>query len=101
MGVTAGQSVSCAAIGNIEKIDMVEIDELVVKVSKDLLPFTSSALADPRVTLYFQDGVEYIKNCSTKYDLIIVDSTDPIGPGEGPVYASFIRVVIAFLMTTA
>lgn len=68
---------------NIEKIDMVEIDEMVVKVSKDLLPFTSSALADPRVTLYFQDGVEYIKNCSTKYDLIIVDSTDPIGPGEG------------------
>lgn len=67
----------------IEKIDMVEIDELVVEVSKELLPFTSSALTDPRVTLYFQDGVEYIKNCSTKYDLIIVDSTDPIGPGEG------------------
>ncbi|MGG7143171.1 polyamine aminopropyltransferase [Clostridium nigeriense] len=68
---------------NIEKIDMVEIDELVVKASIKHLPFTSNKLSDPRVTLYFEDGIKFVKGKENLYDLIIVDSTDPIGPGEG------------------
>lgn len=68
---------------NLEQIDMVEIDQMVVEVSKEFLPQTSSALADPRVSLYFADGVEFVRECGTKYDIILVDSTDPIGPGEG------------------
>jgi spermidine synthase len=68
---------------SIEKIDMVEIDELVVKAAKEYLPLTAGKLDDPRVTLYFQDGAEFICNTIENYDLIIVDSTDPIGPGEG------------------
>ena len=67
----------------IEKIDMVEIDKLVVDVSIEYLPITSSKLSDPRVNLYFEDGIEFVKNAKHKYDLILVDSTDPIGPGEG------------------
>lgn len=67
----------------IEKIDMVEIDELVVKAARKYLPTTSCKLDDPRVSLYFQDGIEFVRNIEEKYDLIIVDSTDPIGPGEG------------------
>ena len=68
---------------NIEKIDMVEIDELVVKASIEHLPFTSCKLNDPRVNLYFEDGIKFVKDKKNLYDLIIVDSTDPIGPGEG------------------
>lgn len=67
----------------IEKIDMVEIDEVVVRASQEFLPFTACKLEDPRVNLYFQDGLEFVKGKVNEYDLIIVDSTDPIGPGEG------------------
>lgn len=68
---------------NIENIDMVEIDEEVVKASKEFLPFTANKLDDTRVNLYFEDGIKFVKNKENLYDLIIVDSTDPIGPGEG------------------
>jgi len=67
----------------IECIDMVEIDELVVQAAKRYLPTMSSALTDERVNLYFEDGVKWVKNAKAgEYDLILVDSTDPIGPGE-------------------
>lgn len=67
----------------IEKIDMVELDEEVVIAAKKYLPFTSCKLDDPRVNLYFEDGIKFVENKVNMYDLIIVDSTDPIGPGEG------------------
>lgn len=67
----------------IEKIDMVEIDEMVVRVSQKYLPITAEKLEDPRVNLYFEDGIEFVKGKENMYDLILVDSTDPIGPGEG------------------
>lgn len=68
---------------HIEKIDMVEIDEMVVRACQKYLPLTSSKLEDPRVTLYFEDGLKFINGKENVYDLILVDSTDPIGPGEG------------------
>jgi spermidine synthase len=75
----------------IEKIDMVEIDELVVKASREFIPLTSSKLDDERVTLYFEDGIKFVEDKENKYDLIIVDSTDPIGPGEGLFTREFYR----------
>ncbi len=70
---------------HIERIDMVEIDERVVRLCQEYLPMTASKLdKDPRIHLYFEDGVAFLKKASDKsYDLILVDSTDPIGPGEG------------------
>jgi spermidine synthase len=67
----------------VENIDLVEIDELVVEVCKRYLPTTSCRMDDPRVHIYYEDGVKFIRSCVNKYDLIIVDSTDPFGPGEG------------------
>jgi len=67
----------------IQKIDMVEIDKLVVDISKEYIKQTSENLDDSRVKLYYEDGIEFVKNKVNEYDLIIVDSTDPIGPGEG------------------
>lgn len=68
---------------SIEKIDMVEIDKLVVDVCREYFPNSTSGLDDERVTLYFEDGLKFVSEKRNEYDLIIVDSTDPIGPGEG------------------
>lgn len=67
----------------IEQIDMVEIDPLVVQVCRKYLPQTSCRLDDPRVSIFYEDGLKFIRSRENEYDLIIVDSTDPFGPGEG------------------
>lgn len=67
----------------VEHIDMVEIDEEVVNVCKEHFPSTTISLSDPRVNLYFEDGLKFVRSKKNEYDLIIVDSTDPFGPGEG------------------
>lgn len=67
----------------IERIDLVEIDEMVVEVCKEFLPKTACRFDDERVKVYYQDGLKFIRKYENEYDLIIVDSTDPFGPGEG------------------
>lgn len=67
----------------IEQIDMVEIDEMVVEACRKYLPQTAGKLDDPRVNLFFEDGLKFVRTKENAYDLIIVDSTDPFGPGEG------------------
>ncbi|AOR23055.1 polyamine aminopropyltransferase [Clostridium taeniosporum] len=68
---------------SIEKIDMVEIDERVVEVCKKYLPKTACKLDEERVNIVYEDGLRFVRNKENEYDLIIVDSTDPFGPGEG------------------
>lgn len=68
---------------HLETIDMVEIDKMVVDVSVEFLPQTASQLYDEKVNLYFEDGLKFVRSKVNEYDLIIVDSTDPFGPGEG------------------
>ena len=67
----------------ITQIDMVEIDEMVVAACKEYLPQTASKLSDPRLNIIYADGLKYVRTQQDYYDLIIVDSTDPFGPGEG------------------
>lgn len=68
----------------IEKIDLCEIDSLVVSCAEKYFPSISQGLRDARVTVHITDGIEYVKSLeSNSIDLLIVDSTDPIGPGEG------------------
>lgn len=64
----------------VEKCTMVEIDAMVVDACKEFIPQTSAALADPRINLLIEDGVKFVKETKEKFDVIIVDSTDPIGP---------------------
>lgn len=67
----------------IEQIDLVEIDEQVIQVCREFLPRTSCRLDEKRVHIYYEDGLKFVRAREGAYDLIIVDSTDPFGPGEG------------------
>lgn len=68
---------------SIEKIHMVEIDEAVVNACKKYMPTMATVLTkEPRLALTIGDGIDFVKKTETScYDLIIVDSTDPTGPG--------------------
>ncbi len=68
----------------LEEVTLVEIDELVIEACKLHLPETAIAFGNPRLNLLVEDGIKYINACADgRYDLIIVDSADPVGPGEG------------------
>jgi len=81
----------------VEHVDMVEIDQDVVEMSKKYMPFLAHELTHPKVYLYFQDGVEFVKTAASRYDIIIIDSTDPIGPGEGLFNTAFYTHCLAIL----
>jgi len=68
---------------SVTEVVMVEIDASVVEFSKGYLPAISAgAFDDPRLTLVIADGAEFIRTTEGGFDVIIVDSTDPVGPGE-------------------
>ncbi len=75
---------------NPNEVHVVEIDEKVVEVSRKYLPGISQAYADSRVKLHIEDGIKFIKNYGG-FDVIIVDSTDPVGPAEGLFHKDFYR----------
>lgn len=67
----------------IERIDLVEIDEEVVKACRAYLRQTACGFDDGRVHIFYDDGLKFVRKFVNEYDLILVDSTDPFGPGEG------------------
>ncbi|SFN17097.1 spermidine synthase [Izhakiella capsodis] len=68
---------------NVEQITMVEIDATVVDFCRQYLPnHSAGAYDDPRFKLMIDDGVNFVNQCQEKFDVIISDCTDPIGPGE-------------------
>ena len=67
----------------LDRVTMVEIDAGVVDFSKEYLPAISAgAFDDPRLDLVIADGADYMRETEGGFDAIIVDSTDPVGPGE-------------------
>lgn len=67
---------------SIENLTMVEIDPAVTEFSKKHLPMVSAgAFDDPRLDLIFEDGTKFVAETERRFDVIIVDSTDPVGPG--------------------
>jgi spermidine synthase len=67
----------------IEQITQVEIDREVIETSKCYLPdHSQGAFEDPRVQVIIEDGLHFVQNASDCFDVIISDSTDPIGPGD-------------------
>lgn len=64
----------------VEKCTMVEIDKMVVDACREHIPQTSCALDDPKAELIIEDGLKFVNETKEKFDVIIVDSTDPVGP---------------------
>ena len=60
-----------------------EIDGMVIDACKEFLPTISCGLSDPRVEIKVEDAIEFIKDKKNEYDIVLIDSTDPMGPGEG------------------
>lgn len=78
----------------VKKTTLVEIDGRVVEVSKNLLPDIAVALmGNPKVEVLIDDGIAHIKNKENVYDVILVDSTEPIGPAEGLFALEFYRQI--------
>jgi len=63
-------------------IDFCEIDEEVIRVSKEFLPSLACGFDDPRVQVHIGDGYAVVLGKKNRYDVIIVDSSDPVGPGD-------------------
>jgi spermidine synthase len=74
-----------------------EIDEEVVNYSREFLPFTAVGLDHPKSTLFVGDGIKFIQDHKGEFDVVIVDSTDPVGFAEGLFRAPFYRDVKAAL----
>lgn len=64
----------------VEHVDLVEIDGMVVDAARRFLPSTASCLSDRRVAVRIEDGVKFMAAAGDPYDVILIDSTDPIGP---------------------
>lgn len=68
---------------SVAHVTMVEIDAGVVEFSKEYLPTLSAgAFDDPRLELVIADGADFVARTEQRFDVIIIDSTDPVGPGE-------------------
>lgn len=75
----------------VKGVDVVEIDTEVVEVSKKYLPECCPGYKDRRTNIIINDGIKYVKNTRKKYDVILIDSTDPIGPAIGLYKKSFYK----------
>jgi len=67
---------------SVREIDICEIDIEVINASKEFMPGMACGFDDPRVNVHIADGSVFIRDRDSYYDIIIVDSSDPIGPGE-------------------
>lgn len=77
----------------VEQVDMVEIDKEVVEACRKYLPEISCELDNPRLNLHIGDGLAWVAQASEAYDVILVDSSDPVGPATGLFGESFYRNV--------
>ncbi|MBA4602642.1 polyamine aminopropyltransferase [Thermoactinomyces mirandus] len=90
-GGDCGAAREVAKYEQVKEIDMVEIDQMVVDVCKEHLPAVSGNLSDPRVQFIFNDGIKHVQAIRNHYDVIIVDSSDPVGPAKALFEQSFYK----------
>lgn len=66
----------------VESITLVEIDKMVVDASKKYFPSLAKSLEDRKVEVIIDDGIKYVQKTISRYDIVIIDSTDPVGPAK-------------------
>lgn len=75
---------------DVEKVTMVEIDDAVIRASKQHLPSIASEFNNPKLNLIVGDGIQFVKDAApNSFDVIIVDGSDPVGPAKGLFTAEF------------
>lgn len=79
------------------QVDLVEIDERVIENSRQYFPELGEAFKDPRVQVIIDDGIEYVKRTDKQYDVVLIDSSDPIGPAVGLFSEDFYQNVYQIL----
>uniref|UniRef100_F1L7H4 Spermidine synthase n=1 Tax=Ascaris suum TaxID=6253 RepID=F1L7H4_ASCSU len=77
----------------VESVSMCEIDEMVIEASKKYLPHMSVAFDNPKLKLFIGDGFEFLKEHKNEFDVIITDSSDPIGPAESLFGKSYYELI--------
>ena len=82
---------------NVTQCVLVEIDEMVVEVSKKYFPKISCSFENPKLQLKIQDGVRFVKKTDQKFDVVLVDSTDPFGPAKDLFNEDFYKNVFHLL----
>lgn len=82
---------------SVERAVLCEIDGEVIEVCKKYLPSIAGKLDDPKVEIEVRDGAAYIAEHPNTFDVILIDSTDPIGPGEKLFTKEFYTHVLAAL----
>ncbi len=90
-GGDGGTVRECLKHPSVEHIDLVDIDEMVSQACLQHIPSVAGKLTSQRVSCNFQDGVAYVRDTQKKYDVVIIDSTDPISVGEGLFTREFYR----------
>ncbi|KAK9914503.1 hypothetical protein M0R45_038278 [Rubus argutus] len=79
---------------SVEHIDICEIDKMVIDVSKKFFPELAVGFEDPRVHLHVGDATEFLRHAPEgKYDAVIVDSSDPVGPAQELVEKPFFETI--------
>lgn len=73
---------------SVKIVDMVEIDETVVRASKLHMPEVGD-FDNPKLNVLYEDGIAFVKNIKEPYDVIIIDGSDPVGPAEGLFHKDF------------
>lgn len=83
---------------SVQQVTQIDIDEQVTRMAEQFFPELCASNQDPRATLLFADGIQYMRDAAPEsVDVVIVDSTDPIGPGEGLFNRAFYQSCFAAL----
>ncbi|MFC1834445.1 polyamine aminopropyltransferase [Thermodesulfobacteriota bacterium] len=92
-GGDGGAVTEAAKMPSAEHITLCELDKLVVESCRELFPEISAGLNDPRVNLIIDDGAGFIDKFTDAFDVVLVDSTDPVGPAQALFEPGFYRAV--------
>ncbi len=92
-GADGGTARETAKHKTIKEIHLCDLDKKVVLTSKKFLPFTAAGLKDKRLSVFHKDGFKFLKEKENYYDVIIIDSTDPIGVGKILFSSKFFKLV--------
>ncbi len=97
-GGDGGTARETAKHEEVQHIDMCEIDGRVVELCKKHFPSTAVGMANPKVHVTVGDGIEWVKkSANNTYDVVIIDSSDPVGPGVGLFNSAFYGEVLRIL----